>query len=124
MIKMKRVLLLAILISFTNAFSQGYKINLQIKGAPKDSLCQLAYYYGEKKLLQDSARVLDNKGNIVFEGEKKLPKGIYLVVAPDGKYFDFIVNDATKFSMKTDTSDYVKNMVFEGSPENVFFINI
>lgn len=121
MIKMKRVLLLAILVSFVNGFSQGYKINLQIKGAPKDSLCQLAYYYGEKKLLQDSARVLDNKGNLVFEGEKKLPKGIYLVVAPDGKYFDFIVNDATTFSMKTDTSNYVKNMVFTGSPENVLF---
>lgn len=118
---MKKILLLALLVGFINAFSQGYKISVQIKGAPKDSLCQLAYYFGEKKLLQDSARVLDSKGNFVFEGKEKLSKGIYLIVAPDGRYFDFVVNDATHFSMKTDTSDYVKNMTFEGSPENVLF---
>ena len=120
MMKMRSVLLIVLLASFTKIFAGGYKISIQVKGAPKDSLCQLAYYYGDKKLLKDSARV-GLKGTIVFQSDSvPLEKGIYLVVL-NGKYFEFVSNDATEFTMKTDEANYVTNMSITGSPENVLF---
>lgn len=117
----RNILLIALVALISNVFAQGYKISVQVKNTPKDSLCQLAYYYGDRKLLKDSARVQDDKGNFVFEGDSKLEKGIYLIVVPGGKYFEFIANDATEFSMKTTDQDYIKGMEIKGSPENVLF---
>lgn len=123
MIKMRSILMIALfLAAFTKMFAGGYKISIQVKGAAKDSLCQLAYYYGDKKLLKDSARV-GAKGSIVFQNDTaQLEKGIYLVVL-GGKYFEFISNDATEFSMKTSEDNYVTNMEITGSPENTLFYN-
>lgn len=101
--------------------TKGYEINIKVDGL-KEKTVQLAHYYADKKLLDDSAKV-DNKGNFVFEGDKTLDEGVYLVVVPGGRYFEILMNEDQHFSLKTDTSNYVKNMKVTGNEENETFYN-
>ncbi|MFN3404545.1 MAG: redoxin domain-containing protein [Cytophagaceae bacterium] len=96
----------------------AYSIKLKVKGL-KDTTCYLAYHFGDKQYLKDTAKV-DSKGAFTFEGKEKLPGGIYLVVLPDKRYFEIIVNEQN-FSLETDTADYAKNMKVKGSVENQIF---
>jgi len=98
----------------------AYNIKFKIKGLPKDSLCYLANYYGEKQYIQDTAKSGPD-GQLVFTGKEKLKGGIYLLVLPKKKYFDFLVDQVQDFTLETDTADYVKNMKVKGSEDNKNF---
>jgi thiol-disulfide isomerase/thioredoxin len=97
----------------------GFEIKLTIKGL-KDTTCQLAYYFGDKQYIKDSARV-DKAGRLVFKGAENLPGGIYLAVVPGKKYFEMIVDKEQKFSMETDTADFINSMSVQGSKDNELF---
>ena len=123
---MKRITLLIILSAITlDAFSQnifnneqkiknGYKINGEIKGL-KDSTVMLAYYFGGKQYVSDTAIV--KNGKFTFEGEESLKGGMYLIVLSESKYFDLIISDQY-FSFSTKLDDLVGGMIFEKSNEN------
>ena len=87
---MKRVkFVLAILISVvfcSNIYAQKYRIEVQIEGL-KDTTLVLGYHFGEKKFVQDTAKV-NSKGVAVFEGDSALKGGIYLVILPSKTYFE------------------------------------
>jgi hypothetical protein len=72
---MKRILLLLIVLCASSVIyaGGGYEIKLTIKGL-KDQNVQLAYYFGDKQYIKDSARV-DATGKLVFKGEETLPGG-------------------------------------------------
>ena len=119
---MKKISLLFVFVLFNVLLIQakdGYNIKVKVKGI-KDTICYLANYYGDKQYLKDTANV-DSKGNFVFQGQEQLPGGIYIIVLPDKKYFEFIVNKEQRFSLETDINDLVKNMKIKGSPENKLF---
>ncbi len=119
---MKKISLFFVFVLFNITLIQakdGYNIKVKVKGV-KDTVCYLANYYGSKQYLKDTANV-DDKGNFVFQGQEQLPGGIYIVVLPDKKYFEFIVNKEQKISLETDINDLVKNMKIKGSPENKLF---
>ena len=97
----------------------GYSINVKVAGI-KDTVCYLGNYYGDKQYLKDSARV-DASGRFTFKGEETLDGGIYLVILPDKKYFEIIVDKEQFFSIETSETDYVKHMKVKGSEENLFF---
>lgn len=101
--------------------NKGYEIKIKVDGL-KDKTVQLAHYYADKKLLDDSAKV-DNKGNFTFDGTKPLDQGVYLVVLPGGRYFEILMNKNQHFSLKTDTNNYVQNMKVTGNEENETFYN-
>jgi thiol-disulfide isomerase/thioredoxin len=100
------------------AAAPAYSIKIKVKGL-KDTVVYLAYHYGDKQYLKDTARV-DSKGAFTFDGKEALPGGIYMAVLPDKRYFEFIVSEQT-FSLETDTADYVKHMKVTGSLENKLF---
>jgi peroxiredoxin len=108
------------LLSCSTAFAAApaYSIKIKVKGL-KDTVVHLAYHYGDKQYLKDTARV-DSKGLFVFDGKEPLPGGIYMAVLPDKRYFEFIVAEQF-FSLETDTSDYVRHMKVTGSAENKLF---
>jgi hypothetical protein len=108
------------LISLT-AWSKGFEIKVTVNGV-QDSTCTLAYYYGDKQYIKETAAA-DKKGNLVFKGDEDLPAGIYLVVLPGKKYFEFVVDQEQKFSMQTDTTNLINNMVVKGSKENTVFFS-
>lgn len=107
------------LISIRN-FGQGYKIKTKIEGLSSGEL-QLAFYFEDKQYIKQTATLNEN-GKAVFEGEKSLPGGLYLIIFPEGKaHFDIIISDDQHFSIRTDTVNPVKNMKIKGSRENELF---
>ncbi|MEI6122723.1 MAG: redoxin domain-containing protein [Bacteroidota bacterium] len=97
----------------------GYKIHVKINGVV-DSTCYLAHYYGQYQQVDDTA-VANSKGEMFFEGKNALPGGIYFVVIPKKKYFDFVIDKEQEIWFETDTADLVKNMKVKGSTDNKNF---
>lgn len=119
----KRITLLSVVLLFiTNAFAQGYKISVKIKGAKPNDTYLLANYYADKNQLKDSAKS-DKNGNIVFTGKEKLPNGIYLVVTPNRNYFEMVVSSLDQdFIIETDTNFDTEKFVIKNSKENSAFL--
>lgn len=119
---MKR-LVTAFLISLSfisTAFSQKSEYNVRfVVNGLKDSSVYLANYYGDKQYIQDTLKA-DSKGNVLLKGKKEWPGGIYLLVLPGKKYFEFIFTEK-EFVLETDTADFVKHMKIKNSPENSVF---
>ncbi len=100
--------------------SKGFHIKVTVKGVPKDSLCHLAYYFGDKQYLIDSAKA-DANSTVIFKADTLLPGGIYLFVVPGKRYFELVMDKEQRFEMVTDTIDYVNHMVVTGSKDNIVF---
>lgn len=94
----------------------GHKITLKIQGL-KDTTVLLAYYFGAKQYIKDTADI-DSKGVAVFQGSEPLPAGIYMAVLPDKSYFEFLVNNQQEFTLETKYPNPVPNMKVKGSKEN------
>lgn len=119
----KNILWIIFSVCFSSLFSQ-YEIKVKINGV-SDTVVYLGHHFGEKKYVVDTANI-DSKGYAVFkDNEKLLYRGIYLVIMPSQNmtYFEIIVGDNKKFSIETDTANYVKNMKVKGDKENVIFNN-
>ena len=98
----------------------GFKITGHIQGL-KDTTCVLAHYFGSTQYIpKDTARV-DGAGNIVFEGKKSLPQGLFILVTPKNRYIEFLITDDQQFSFDTDTASVIKAMKVAGSKENELF---
>ena len=100
----------------------GYQIKVKIDGFDQQEL-YLGYYYGDKQYLKDTA-YLSGNGWFYFEGEEKLPGGLYLIVMPpDNKFFQVVISDSEDqwFSLQTDANDAVNKMKIEGSEDNQLF---
>jgi peroxiredoxin len=123
---MRLTFLSLILLTSFAVFSQqqGYKLNFKINGL-KDTTIYLGYYYGESTYIKDTARV-NTKGEFVFEGKQPLVHGGYFLVLQKTRLFEmFLVGDNQKFTMQTDTADYIKNMEVTGDLDNkLFFENM
>jgi thiol-disulfide isomerase/thioredoxin len=111
-------LLLFTLLPFYSVYSQGYKYNGQVVGL-NDSTCMLAYYYGDKQYAKDTAEI-DANGKFVFEGDEALDHGMYMVVLPDGNYFEMVITE-DKFSFSTSLNNLIGDMKFTNSSENEKF---
>lgn len=116
----KYILLSLVALSTLSLYSkEAYKINVKVNGI-KDTVCYLAYYYGDKQYVQDTVKV-NSKGEFFYAGEEALPGGIYLVVMPDKNYFEIIVDKVQFFSIETDTSDFITKTIFKNSTDNTLF---
>lgn len=111
--------LLTIAATAQNLAAKGYEIKVNVKGLA-DSTCQLAYYFGDKQYIKDSAKA-DSKGNLVFKGDEDLAGGIYMVVLPGKKYFEMIVDKEQHFALESNRDDLVANMKVKGSKDNEVF---
>lgn len=104
------------------ATADAYEIKVKIKHY-KGQVCYLGYPYGDKKYLADTAQINEH-GEFVFSGTKPLDGGLYFIYAapPASLYFDIVVAEP-KFSLETDTLDYIGNMKTVGSVENQLFFD-
>jgi len=95
--------------------AQGYRISVQYKAVP-NSYLYLGYYFGDKKYLQDSARIQPD-GSVVFSGTEPLTGGLYIVVDPEKKrFFDLLIDKEQTFSIRIDTAFALTAVT--GSSEN------
>ncbi len=97
----------------------GYNINVRIDGL-QDSTLYLAYHYGNRKYIKDTIK-LDSSGSGVFKGDEALPGGIYLVVMPEMKYFEVLIDQEQNFSIETSMDEPLMSMEVKGSEESKHF---
>lgn len=98
----------------------GYDITITIPDI-KDSTIYMAYHFGDKQYLKDTL-VLDHEGSGRLTGKEPLPQGIYMVVLPGRKYFEFLASDDQIFGISCLYSDFFNTLKFTGSLENSTFI--
>ena len=103
----------------SNEYAGGYKIHAKVTGVVSDT-CYLGHYYGQHQYIDDTL-IAGPKGEILFQGKEPLPGGIYFIVTPTKKFFEFIINKEQELWLETDTADLVKNMKVKGSDENKVF---
>jgi len=104
---------------------EGYKLDFTIKEL-KDTTVYLGYYFGESTFRRDTARS-DKNGHFIFEGKKRLDRGVYFLILNMSKVFDpgFIVAQNQHFSLIASSSDYVRTMKVTGDEDNkLFFENM
>ncbi len=115
--------LLTLIMISANTFAQkpsgGYDIKVKFLNY-KDTLAFLGNYYGDKQYLKDTTRI-DKNGLAVFKGKDPLPGGMYLVVTPDKKYFEIIIDKEQNFYLEADSTDFIGTMKVKGSEENTLF---
>lgn len=100
--------------------AQGYNIQITVPQMPGKNII-LANYFEGKVYAVDTAK-LDMKGVGSFtDSKKRLARGMYLLLFSNSNYFDLIIGDTQKFSIKSDTLDVIRNIEFVGSPENTAF---
>jgi peroxiredoxin len=118
----KLFLFLAVAFSLTStSFSQGYKINIKVMGL-SDTSVYLGYYYGKFQYVTDTTR-LDKTGKGVFENTDTVGGGIYFIIMPNKKYFEFILDKDRILNFETDTTDLVQNLKTKGSDDNAWFFD-
>ena len=94
------LLLIALPVLLTGQ-NKEHKIKIVINGY-HDSTLYLAYYYGNKIKLADTA-VMSKPSTYVFKGSQELKGGIYIVVSSKKtKLFEFVLNKKQNFTLKTD----------------------
>ncbi len=118
---LKHIKILLFIIVHTTLFAQDYEIKVQIKGAENKEV-KLVYYLGNKQYIKQKG-VLDKKGRFVFSGKDSLATGIYKIVIGTKDYFDFLVRNEQKFSLASDTTDFIGQMKVKGSKENELFFD-
>ncbi|MEN9525214.1 MAG: hypothetical protein RLZZ256_598 [Bacteroidota bacterium] len=119
----RKLLLFAILITGIAASAQtGYEIQVTLKPF-KNQYIYLGHYFGKTYPIVDSVK-LDENSKGVFEGDKSLPGGIYLVGYPNKSgFFEILIDKQQHFSILADTSTLTQTIQFERSPDNTAFLN-
>lgn len=117
----KYTIIISLLLLSSLAYTQipNYSYHVKIKGM-EDTIIYFGHHYGEKQYVIDTIRTNQN-GEAEITGSN-LMGGIYLIVMPKihNKYFEIIVNEP-KFSLETDTTDFIGTMKFKNSLENTLF---
>lgn len=117
---MKKVFIfLLVSLSANFAFAQGYSVNVQAKGY-KGGLTYFTYYNGSNLNIQDSG-IMKKNGSITFARNTKLLGGIYVLVLPDKRRVDFLIDKEQKINISLDSTDLVFKTVITGSKENVLY---
>ncbi|MFN8355765.1 MAG: DUF5106 domain-containing protein [Spirosomataceae bacterium] len=97
-----------------------YAIKFKIRGV-KDTTLSLSHYFGyNQQVPKDTAKV-DKEGNLLFEGNEKLPAGLYFIQFNKYGLFDFIIDDDQEFTIEMDTTSFVKSVKVTGSKENELY---
>ncbi|BDD03839.1 DUF5106 domain-containing protein [Aureibacter tunicatorum] len=125
MIKRALLMLVVMVVSFQSAMAQHeehYKISIKIENFA-DSVLYLGYHKWDKQYLLDTIQHTSPSKAMVFEGERKLPNGIYFIYSPS-HYVEFVLgNEKREFAFETDTTSIQGNLKVTGSKENEMFIS-
>jgi len=114
------LLSISLLISIAS-FSQGYKIEVKVKGVENQDLI-LGFHKASNLMPYDTVKT-DKNGYAVFKGKKPLKQGLYFIFLPSKTYFDFIVGKDQTFYIENDTADIYTKMKIKGCDENQAFVD-
>lgn len=101
------------------SWAQGHRIEFKINNYNQEK-CFIAYYYGDNNYILDTLDQTEN-GLFIMEGPNVLEKGVYTLATNElMPMIEFLVYEQ-RFSLTTDVSDYLGNLVVTGSKENEIF---
>ena len=103
------------------SFAQGYKIQVNIPQMSNKQVI-LANYFEGKVYAVDTAQINSNGTGYFQKNNKKLARGMYILLFSPSNYFDIMIGDNQNFSITTDTLQVIDKIRFEGSPENTAFL--
>jgi len=105
------------------AFAQkGYEIRIVFKGS-QDTTMYLAMHSFGQSYIVDSIKNIKN-GIAVFKGTMPLEKGVYILAGQKrDRYFDFLVNESQKLTIKGEFPDLIKTLHSTDSKENESLFN-
>lgn len=121
---MKIFFSLALLLSSSMLWSQGHKLEFTVSHFD-DQECLLAYYVGDKMYPEDTARI-NADGRFVFEGDKPLESGMYLLLgkAEKNKIIEFLVDAKNQhFHIQWDKDTKLADVEIKNSEENERFLS-
>ncbi|GAB3252804.1 hypothetical protein GCM10027347_12170 [Larkinella harenae] len=99
--------------------SQGHHVTANVKGLANKT-AYLAHFYGQTQFIPRDTATADANGRLVFDGDKELPGGLYMIVV-DGKPVLQLVIGEQRFSIEADTANVIESMKVTGSRENELF---
>ena len=117
----KTIIFIIAALAFTfNSFAEknGYEITVKLKNST-DTACYMAYYFGAKKYIKDTA-ITVKPNQFVFKGKEPLPGGIYIIYFADKSNFEVLINEQ-HFSIELDKNNLMNGINFKGSEENTLF---
>lgn len=98
----------------------GYKITVKLHNS-KDTALLMAYYFGDKQFLADTA-LISKQGTFVFSGAEPLKEGMYIIAGQNkNRYFDLFISGPQQFELECDPNDVTGTMKVKGSEENKVF---
>ena len=105
----------------SNSTEEGYRIEFTLDGeVPKEAY--LGYYMNKTQYVADTTQ--SNNGTFVFEGDERLPYGMYiLIVPPELKYFDILMGEDQHFEVSTHSESLMDSLVITNSEVNNEFIS-
>ncbi len=101
--------------------AQGYNIKVNIPHLSNKKVI-LANYFEGKVYSADTAQLDANGYGAFRKPNKKLARGMYLLLFSPSNYFDLIIGDNQNFSIQSDTINVLESIRFTGSPENTAFL--
>jgi len=119
---MKKIILLFSFILISLPFiasSQNYTIKVKVEGLSNADLF-MGHYYGQHQYIKDTVTT-NTEGFAIFKSDTAWPGGIYFIVFPNQKHFEFIMNGEEQMSFETDTIDPASSMKVKTSKENKIF---
>jgi len=117
------IILGALLALSTQGFAQNEiqcTIDGKIEGLGRKTVF-LAGYFGNKLYYSDTA-VSDSRGRVIFNKSSGYKAGVYAIVTPGPKYFEFIINEA-EIKFITEASDLSGQLRIIESKENRIFLD-
>ncbi len=118
-IDMTKYALFVFLFICTNAFGQGYKIDIQLD-EQSDKEVKLTYHFLGKIYASDKT-MLDSNGAGTLQGDSLLPQGLYKVFLDKDHHFDFLLGADQQFSIKNATFQS-KDAEVKGAKETEEFV--
>lgn len=111
---MTRLILFLLVLISSQAFSQGYKIAVELPMAANKK-ANLAYHFLDNIYIKDSC-ILDANGKGVWENDSILPQGLYKVYIDKDNHFDFLLAADQQFNL-SNKSFKSYDMEIEGAAE-------
>jgi thiol-disulfide isomerase/thioredoxin len=96
---------------------KGYEIKVNFKGNTDSTFYLARYSFGQSYIIDSCKRVKNGVG--VFKGKQPLDRGVYILANQSReRYFDFLINDNQKFSMKAEFPKMINTLRSPDSKEN------
>lgn len=112
------ILLSLVVLGNLKGSSQNLQIDIKLENV-SDSSAYLAHYLDGRIFADDTTKLVNGVG--LFQKDTLLDQGIYVIYLPSQKYFDILIGNDQRFSLQSDSNEFVNSLKISGSKESEAF---